>query len=60
MIQLFREKLSKKKHQSGRDKTERWSGHSMEFCILASVEEMYEYVFLHMKNLFFLAGGLYL
>ena len=25
----------KKKHQSERDKTERWSGYSQEFCILA-------------------------
>ena len=34
-IQLFRERLSEKKHQSARDKTERWYGYSLEFCILA-------------------------
>ena len=35
-IQLFRERLSEKKNiKSARDKTERWSGYSLEFCILA-------------------------
>ena len=31
-IQLFRERLSeKKKHKSAREKTERWSGYTLEF-----------------------------
>ena len=34
-IQLFRETLSERKHQSAHDKTERWSGYALEFCILA-------------------------
>ena len=34
-IQLFRERLSEKKHQSARDKTVRWYGYSLEFCMLA-------------------------
>ena len=34
-IQLFRERLSEKKHNSARDKTERWYGYILEFCILA-------------------------
>ena len=31
----FEKSCRKKKHQSARDKTERWSGYSLEFCILA-------------------------
>ena len=34
-IQLFRERLSEKKHQIARNKTERLHGYSLEFCILA-------------------------
>ena len=50
-IQLFWDRLSEKKHQSARDKTERWHGYSLEFCILA------KFVFLHVENLFFLSGA---
>ena len=45
--------------QSARDKTERWSGYSIEFLHIG-LEERYKFGFLHMKNLFFLAGDLYL
>ncbi len=33
--QLIREKVVGKRHKSARDKTERWTGYSLEFCLLA-------------------------
>ncbi len=54
-IQLIRERLSEK-NTTRRDKSERWSGYSLELCILAQ----YKSVFLHVKILFFLSGGLFL
>ena len=39
-------KVVGKKHQSARDKTERWYGYSLEFCILA------KFVFLHVEICF--------
>ena len=47
------------KHQSARDKTERWSGYSLEFCII-DLEETYKFVFLHVENFVFPLRGLYL
>ena len=35
MYTVISRKVVEKKHQSACDKTERWSGYSLEFCILA-------------------------
>ena len=58
-IQLFRERLSEKKTTkcTRQDRKVVWvfSG-----ILHIGLEEIYKFVFLHVENLFFLSGGLYL
>ena len=57
-IQLFRERWWEKKHQSARqDLKVVWVFTGI---LHIGLEEIYKFVFLHVENLFFLSGGLYL
>ncbi len=57
-IQLIRETLSKKKHKSARDNTERWSREYTR-SLHIDLEKMYKFVFLHVKDFVFRSRGLF-